>query len=142
MRLYICGPMTGKPEYNYPAFDEARDLLKSLGHEAISPADITRAYWYNWHGVEFDPKTMSCEYGSKDTLKLIERDIDTVIWSEGLVLLPGWESSKGACREVAIADWFGNKKFFRISHGKLRECRVTVGVTVSLFVMPEATPVR
>ena len=30
-RLYVAGPMTGLPDYNYPAFDGAAALLAERG---------------------------------------------------------------------------------------------------------------
>jgi len=39
MRIYIAGPMTGLPEFNYPAFNAAAEYLRSLGHHVENPAD-------------------------------------------------------------------------------------------------------
>jgi hypothetical protein len=41
-KVYVAGPMTGYPGFNYGAFDEARDLLASEGWDVISPADLDR----------------------------------------------------------------------------------------------------
>ncbi len=41
--VYIAGPMRGYTHFNFPAFDGARDLGKSLGWKVISPADLDRA---------------------------------------------------------------------------------------------------
>lgn len=38
MKVYIAGPMTGLPEFNFPLFFEAEELLKGHGFEVINPA--------------------------------------------------------------------------------------------------------
>lgn len=38
MKVYIAGPMTGYPDFNYPAFFAAQDALIGVGHEPINPA--------------------------------------------------------------------------------------------------------
>ena len=35
-RLYVAGPMTGLPDYNYPAFDGAAALL-AMAHDPEAP---------------------------------------------------------------------------------------------------------
>ena len=44
MRVYICGPMSGYPEHNYPAFDAAEEVLKEQKHIVINPANLTRSF--------------------------------------------------------------------------------------------------
>jgi len=38
--IYIAGPMTGYPEFNFPAFDAARDYLER-DWNVISPASVS-----------------------------------------------------------------------------------------------------
>lgn len=38
MKVYISGPMTGLPEFNYPAFFAAAEALEARGYETINPA--------------------------------------------------------------------------------------------------------
>jgi hypothetical protein len=83
--IYISGPMTGYPDWNYPAFNEAAEFLKSKGYEVFNPAEI-------FEGRTDLPRHV---YMKEDIKALLE--CDTVM------LLKGWEESQGALLEVDIA---------------------------------------
>lgn len=38
-RLYLCGPMTGLPAFNYPAFNAAAVALRQVGFLVFSPTE-------------------------------------------------------------------------------------------------------
>lgn len=85
VKTYLSGAMTGIENLNFPAFHEAADRLRAQGHEVISPAesfdgDITlaRETYLRW-------------------------DIEQVLAVEAVAVLPGWQHSKGARLEVAVA---------------------------------------
>ena len=40
MRLYLAGPMSGKPQMNFPAFEKAAKSLRRRGHDVVSPAEL------------------------------------------------------------------------------------------------------
>lgn len=89
IRAYLCGPMTGLPKKNYPAFHAEADRLRALGYEIISPAEI----WEfdavgNWHDF-------------------MKEDIRAMLTCPIVLTLPGWENSKGAQLEVGIAKALG-----------------------------------
>lgn len=100
MRLYIAGPMTGKPEYNFPAFAEAAKDLRAAGYKVLSPAEMDLA-------EGFDPK--------HDTAHPWEyyqhRDFAAIEDCNGLAMLPGWEYSQGACDEQKYAHRLGLPTF-------------------------------
>jgi len=87
LKVYIAGPMQGYPEHNYPAFFEAEELLTELGYEVFNPAKL--------HNPD-DPKA-TWEFCLKDDLKL-------VVDCNMVVLLPGWQLSRGAQLEKYVAD--------------------------------------
>ncbi len=105
-KVYIAGPMTGIASFNFPAFDDKRDELKSKGYEVVSPADIDRA-----HG--FDPMGWTEGECSRDHLPsdfmcgAIKRDVDALLKCDCIYMLEGWQKSDGAKAELAIAQWIG-----------------------------------
>jgi hypothetical protein len=107
MKVYLAGPMRGHANFNFPAFHEAEELLKSQGHEVFSPAraDMER------HGADI---SASNPFGDED-LAGTEHGFDLRValgidlaWicahAEAIALMPGWEKSKGAKAEKATAD--------------------------------------
>jgi hypothetical protein len=86
MRIYLSGPMTGIENFNFDAFHEAAKNLRTLCNEVINPAE-------HFGG---DTSRKRSEYMRKDIATLLD-NIDAV------AVLPGWERSKGARLEVAIA---------------------------------------
>ena len=50
-RIYLAGPMTGLPEYNYPAFHAEAARLRGLGFHVENPAEhghIEGAAWSDY----------------------------------------------------------------------------------------------
>src|SRR5439155_1527838 len=87
------GPMSGIPEYNFPAFDEAARNLRELGHIVYNPADIDRALKYDGLDV----------FGPNERRHVISGDCNFITYhAEALALLTGWENSIGCTVEVAL----------------------------------------
>lgn len=82
-RIYVCGPMTGLPEFNHTAFDAETARLRALGYEVVSPAEI------NPNGGTWQ------ECMKKDIAELMTCDV--------LAKLPGWIDSRGARLEILLA---------------------------------------
>lgn len=85
MKLYISGPMSGLPEFNYPAFHLAKEMLQARGYECVSPADLP--ILDDWEWIDY-----------------IELDIDSVFSADGIATLDGAEGSKGARIERRIGE--------------------------------------
>ena len=86
-RLYVAGPMSGLPNYNYPAFNYAAGELRVAGFEVENPADNT---------VESDDYHDYLRAG----LAQLER-------CGGVAVLEGWWLSGGARWEVQTAGVLG-----------------------------------
>lgn len=87
--LYLSGPMTGYEELNFPAFYAAETALRKLGFQHIlNPADYGFCPNKTW----------------EDNLK---RDLVAVGECDIMVMLPGWENSKGAVFESYVAKTLG-----------------------------------
>lgn len=85
MRIYIAGPMSGLPEWNYPAFHDAADLLTARGFIPLNPARTDgRDGCVSW--VDF--------------MRASLRDLADC---DGVCTLTGWGESRGAALEVHIA---------------------------------------
>lgn len=104
-RCYVGGKMTGVPEYNFPAFFAASKFMEEQGYEAINPAKMDLHYGYTLEKLENLTPTEFQEF-LKGAMK---RDLDAIQGCDALVLLPGWESSKGARAEKAVAEWGGKR---------------------------------
>ena len=88
MRLYLAGPMTGLPDYNYPAFFAAADILRQAGYTLLNPADIGLHPTWTWDDY------------MRVGLATLTHQADAV------AVLPGWEHSRGARIEVRTAHRF------------------------------------
>jgi hypothetical protein len=99
---YIAGPMTGIPGFNYRAFDEARDILRTHGWKVISPADLDR------QNLKIDFSGMT---GNEDLSpwrqKFARQDMEALLKVERLFVLEGWEQSTGARNEMTMAAMLG-----------------------------------
>lgn len=84
-KAYISGPMSGLPEFNFPAFFAAADELRGAGYEPVNPADGVTDTSKHW------------TYYMRRAIRLL-LDADE-IW-----MLPGWEQSKGATLEKHVAE--------------------------------------
>jgi hypothetical protein len=85
VRLYLSGPMTGKKDFNYPAFREASSYLRSKGYDVFDPSEL-------FDGDSSLPKHV---YMKEDIRGLLDSDV--------LVLLEGWENSLGVRVEMDVA---------------------------------------
>ena len=104
MKLYVAGPMSGIPKFNYPAFLGAAEALRELGHEVLCPAEMD--------SPEMQELALASETGNFADLDgadetwgdLLSKDVKLVADEvDGLVVLSGWSRSRGARLETYVA---------------------------------------
>ena len=89
MKIYISGPMTGKPDLNEPAYSRSTEAAASV----------------RWGTIVFNPHSIL----PQPNAQLSGTFHRSSIWAtsarklEALVVLPGWWDSPGATAEVAAA---------------------------------------
>lgn len=95
IRVYISGPMEGYENFNFPAFKAAEEKLIALGYEVLNPA------------VDGDIDLDDPNKASQPREWYLRRDIEWVLQSDFVVVLEGWEMSRGARLEVSVARALG-----------------------------------
>lgn len=124
-KVYVAGPMRGKPNFNATAFDRATEHLRGLGYSVYNPVerDIEEygiAVIDSPHGDLVDivgPLGFDLEAALEADREYIRTQADTIC------LLPGWSSSQGASAEEALA----------------RECGLAVIVEADIDQLPANT---
>lgn len=103
-RLYLAGPMSPASfglshtppawDYNHPEFNRVAALCRSAGYEVVNPAELDE---------------QAGDVGEHEWAFYLRRDIKVLADCDGIVLLSGWEWSKGARLEHHIASELGMK---------------------------------
>jgi hypothetical protein len=95
--------MSGRPQFNFPAFFQAAEDLRRDGFEVVSPAEIDNAE-DKAAALASPDGDMRAINSSKTWGDFLARDVkllaDTGI--QGIVFLPGWATSKGAKLEAFV----------------------------------------
>lgn len=95
--VYLAGPMTGFPRWNFDAFEEWTARLRAAGLAVVSPHEI------DLEGG-FDPASDGRDF---DLEAALLRDLEEVEQASAVALLDGWEHSAGAVLEVVWAEAVG-----------------------------------
>ena len=94
-RIYIAGPMTGMPDMNVVEFRKAAKFIE----------ESSKGFSYG-----FNPHDVANMLGWSDKTHLGEiasNLIRDLIICDAIYMLRGWEQSKGARAEHAVAVWIG-----------------------------------
>lgn len=113
---YLAGPMRGHAQYNFPAFHRATEYLRDSGWSVWSPAEHDLA-------CGFDPN------GTLDGFDFVAAftwDIQHILLSDAIHLLPGWQMSSGAITELVAAVTFGKSVYVMLgTEGALQTRKVS-----------------
>lgn len=82
--VYIAGPMSGLPSFNYFAFNKLAQRLRAAGIHVENPAENPVPVCGTWQGY-------------------MRMALTQLVTCDTLVLLPGWEASRGASIERQLA---------------------------------------
>jgi hypothetical protein len=88
--IYISGPISGLPDGNRPAFAALAARLRADGHTVVNPHELFREV----------AQPLTWEEYMRD-------DLTALLTCTHLVLLPGWEQSRGARLEKYVAEHLG-----------------------------------
>jgi hypothetical protein len=140
-KLYLAGPMTGYPQFNFPLFFKAAEIARSWGFDIISPAELDAE---NNEDYEIASNSPDGALGSTTQTygDYLGRDVKIIADEgvEGILFLPRWEESKGARLEAYVSLQQGHTKFFHYidregARGQVKEYdfeRVVAGVSKHL----------
>lgn len=110
MKVYLAGPMSGIPEFNYPAFHRVAANLRAFGYHVFNPAERD----IEVHGTDISCGNLSGSVAQAEADHGFCRRRalrDDTAWicehADAIALLPGWEQSSGARAEKALAEALG-----------------------------------
>jgi hypothetical protein len=101
IRYYLAGPMSGHKHFNLPLFYEVASLLRAAGLKILNPAELDTDEVRSacLRSLSGDLSRLPATWGD-----MLGRDVKAVSDDcQGLILLPGWERSKGARLEAFVA---------------------------------------
>lgn len=103
--IYIAGPMTHIPQFNFPAFDRAAEVLRSVGWNVVCPSELDNAEDRAAALASPDGSVLDYGNGVKATWgDFLARDVKLLADGgiHAIAVLPGWERSRGARLETFV----------------------------------------
>ncbi len=102
-KIYIAGPMSGYDNLNFPRFYEIEDRLKAEGWDVVNPARLDEEV-----GIDpANPPTSDYNY-----TECALRDVRALLDCEAIYLMDGWQHSRGASWERALAKFHSIRRFY------------------------------
>jgi hypothetical protein len=124
MKAYLAGPMSGLPDNNFPAFREAAEQLRFNGWTIINPVELD----------EDEGLAETAQLGDPEYKDALARDLRQLMDVDAIVLMPGYQNSKGAQTELSLARHYGLHIFYYRGNGIAQP-----GVAVGAGLFDETT---
>jgi hypothetical protein len=95
-RIYVAGPMRGRPYFNVPAFDSLTSFLRRLYPDAIVASSAEHDRENGFDGMNYpDGSDVELEAGGFRMHDAMRWDLARICHATDIVLLPGWTTSSG-----------------------------------------------
>lgn len=119
MRVYLAGPMTGLPQFNYPAFYAAADALRAIGMDVVSPAEMDDPVIQEASLASVDGNIDTITSHGQSWGDFLARDVKLLADDgiEAVIALPGWANSRGARLETFVAKAICGLPIFELDPG-------------------------
>ena len=101
-KIYVAGPMSGHVGLNWDNFDRIANQLRHEGWIAVNPADLDREQGVN----------PSQEMAVYDYTACALRDVEALLECNAIYLMDGWQYSRGASWERALAKHHNIRRFY------------------------------
>lgn len=104
MTVYISGAISGKPDRNRAAFDEAVQRVK----ESCADADYLRVVNPVLLGEKLELDFIEMGRTDKPTEnEYLRKDMKELLSCNAMFMIDGWQGSKGANKELKLASMVG-----------------------------------
>ena len=111
MKVYVCGKMTGLPEYNYPKFIEVAENLRQKGFTVYNPVDaqvdletIHEVDNFMFNRLTGEKPVEEARFEWEDYMKA---SLKMMLECDIVYVLDGYEDSRGANVEIQLAKQLG-----------------------------------
>ena len=91
-RVFLSGPMTGIADFNFPLFNKVAKIYRERGWEVVNPVDICR---------KFKKERVLADKAVFDAMIAEQQEAERTC--NAILLLPGWENSRGVRLELKTA---------------------------------------
>lgn len=126
-RVYLAGPMRGIKDFNFPAFHAAAVELRAKGYEVFNPAEHDEENHGKGFNLSATGDLKDIAHTPFDLRETLEKDLSWIAQNAtAIALLPGWEKSKGARAESALAYALGLETILVGTH----KLNATIGCVV------------
>lgn len=101
-KIYVAGPMSGLPEFNFPAFMRKAEQLRAEGWLVFNPAEKEeeKAFDKDIYAAGDAAAAVADGFDFRDVYLW---DLHKVVMADAIYMLKGWENSVGALGELAVA---------------------------------------